>query len=146
MQAKEAELQQINKMLDDPNLTVTKFRQWKKQNEELMLEIQKLASQKASKGDKDAVRAQDTPTKEVALETVATEPAAAAAKGAYGLSLSDGEQLVDAELSDIFPEIPPGALSPDVGLELDFSLGSLGESINKHLSENAGTVENSFYI
>ncbi|XP_013870826.1 connector enhancer of kinase suppressor of ras 1 isoform X2 [Austrofundulus limnaeus] len=146
LKAKEAELQQINKMLDDPHLTVTKFRLWKKQNEELMLEIQKLASQKAPAGDKDVAPAQDTPAKEVALETVATEPATAEAEGAYGLSLSDGEQLVDAELSDIFPEIPSRSLSPDADLELDFSLGSLGESINKHLSENAGSVEHSFYI
>lgn len=108
-----------------------------------MLEIQKLASQKAS----DAP-AQGTPAVKVALETVAKEPAAAETEGAYGLSLSEGEQLVDAELSelDVFLEIPPGSPSPASSLELDLSLGSLVDSINKQLSENAGAVEHSFYI
>ncbi|XP_037551256.1 connector enhancer of kinase suppressor of ras 1 [Nematolebias whitei] len=143
LKAKEAELQQVNKILDDPNLTASRFRQWKEQNEELMLEIQKLVSQKAS-----AAPEQGTPAVKVALETVAKEPAAAETEGAYGLSLSEGEQLVDAELSelDVFLEIPPGSPSPASSLELDLSLGSLVDSINKQLSENAGAVESSFYI
>lgn len=112
-----------------------------------MLEIQKLASLKASKGGEDVAPVQGAPAETVASETVAKEPAAAETEGAYGLSLSlsEGEQLVDAELSelDVFLEIPP---SPASSLELDLSLGSLVDSINKQLSENAGAVEHSFYI
>ncbi|XP_017271857.1 connector enhancer of kinase suppressor of ras 1 isoform X2 [Kryptolebias marmoratus] len=142
LKSKEAELQQLNKILSDPNLTASKYRQWKEQNEELSLEIQKLASHRASEGGEGVAPAQDTPAEAVALETVAKEPAAAETEGAYGLSLSDGEQLVDAEPEDVFLDIPPGSPSPD----LDLCLGSLQESINKHLSENAGAVEHSFYI
>uniref|UniRef100_A0A3Q4IGL7 Connector enhancer of kinase suppressor of Ras 1 n=1 Tax=Neolamprologus brichardi TaxID=32507 RepID=A0A3Q4IGL7_NEOBR len=111
LKAKEAELQQINKILGDSDLTPSKYRQWKKNNEELFKEIEKLVSLKASKAG-DRAPEQVTPTEEVALETVAKETAAAEAEGAYRLSLSDGEQLVDAEPSDVLLEMSQLSHSP----------------------------------
>ncbi|XP_078133247.1 connector enhancer of kinase suppressor of ras 1 isoform X3 [Sander vitreus] len=146
LKAKELEMLQINKILEDSDLSASKYRQWKKQNEELVQEIEKLATLKTSKGVDDA-SAQDKPAKEVALETVAKKTAISETEGAYRLSLSDGEQLVDAEPSDVLLEIPPG--SPGNSPLLELSLGSLQDSINKQLSEMAETgeaVENYFYI
>ncbi|XP_039641074.1 connector enhancer of kinase suppressor of ras 1 isoform X6 [Perca fluviatilis] len=146
LKAKELELLQINKILEDSDLSASKYRQWKKQNEELVQEIEKLATLKTSKGVDD-VAVQDKPAKEVALETVAKKTATSETEGAYRLSLSDGEQLVDAEPSDVLLEIPPG--SPGNSPLLELSLGSLQDSINKQLSEMAETgeaVENYFYI
>lgn len=148
LQAKEAELQQINKLLEDSDLSASKYRQWKDHNEELVQEIEKQATLKASKGGDDAA-VQDTPTEKVALETVAKETATAETKGAYRLSLSDGEQLVDAELSDVLLEIPPGSPTTETSPVLELSLGSLQESINKQLSEmveSGEAAENYFYI
>lgn len=137
MQAKEAELLQINKVLEDSNLTPSKYRQWRQQNEELVLEIDKQCPPKASKGgDKAAVP--DAPARQVSLETVAVETATTLTEGAYRLSLSEGEQLVDAE-PDPVPELPRGSPSPGSSPVLDLTLGSLQESINKELGE-------SFYI
>ncbi|XP_026195773.1 connector enhancer of kinase suppressor of ras 1 isoform X2 [Anabas testudineus] len=148
LKAKEAELQQINKVLEESDLTASKYRQWKEQNEELLADIEKLYALKTSKaGDKAAV--QGTSTEEVALETAAMETANTETEGAYRLSLSDGEQLVDAELSDVFVDVPPGSPSPGSSPVLELSLGSLQDSINKQLSEMAesGTsVDNYFYI
>ncbi|XP_067336535.1 connector enhancer of kinase suppressor of ras 1 isoform X2 [Channa argus] len=147
LKAKEAELHQINKILEDSNLTASKYRQWKEQNEELCQEIEKLRALKTSDGGNNVV-AKDTPAEEVALETVAKETAATETEGAYRLSLSDGEQLVDAEPSDVLLEIPQGSLGLDSPV-LEFSLGSLQDSINKQLSEMAGAgdaAENYFYI
>uniref|UniRef100_A0A3Q3EFY5 Connector enhancer of kinase suppressor of Ras 1 n=1 Tax=Labrus bergylta TaxID=56723 RepID=A0A3Q3EFY5_9LABR len=132
LKAKEAELLQINKLLEESSLTPSKYRQWKESNEELIQEIERVVSLKAAK-EKDGGAAQGTPAEEVASETVATETAA---EGAYRLSLSDGEQLVDAEPADGSPV-------------LELSLGSLQESINKQLSEMAESgeaTENYFYI
>lgn len=148
LQAKEAELLQINKVLEDSDLTASKYRQWKENNEELVQEIERVATLKASKGGDDAA-AQDTPTEEVALETVTKETAVTETEGAYGLSLSDGEQLVDAEPSDVLLEIPPGSPGTESSPVLELSLGSLQESINKQLSEMAQSgeaAENYFYI
>uniref|UniRef100_A0A8D3BD95 Connector enhancer of kinase suppressor of Ras 1 n=1 Tax=Scophthalmus maximus TaxID=52904 RepID=A0A8D3BD95_SCOMX len=149
LKAKEAELQQINKILDDSSLTASRYRQWKEQNEELVQEIEKLTTLKASKGGDDAP-VQDVPAAaEVALETVSTETAAAETEGAYRLSLSEGEQLVDAEPSDVLLEIPPGSPSTDTSSELELSLGSLQDSINQQLSElveSGEAAENYFYI
>ncbi|XP_030615006.1 connector enhancer of kinase suppressor of ras 1 isoform X2 [Archocentrus centrarchus] len=144
LKAKEAELQQINRILDDSDLTASKYRQWKENNEELIQEIEKLAALKASKAG-DQAPVQDTPTEEVALETVAKETATAETEGAYRLSLSDGEQLVDAQPSDVLLEIPQASPSP----VLEFSLGSLQDSINRQLSEMAqsgDSAENYFFI
>lgn len=148
LQAKEAELQQINKLLEDSELTASKYRQWKDHNEELVQEIERQAILKSSKGE-DGAMVQDTLPKKVALETVTKETAAAETKGAYRLSLSDGEQLVDAELSDVLLEIPQGSPTTEISPVLELSLGSLQESINKQLSEmvESGEVaENYFYI
>uniref|UniRef100_A0A3B4WSJ5 Connector enhancer of kinase suppressor of Ras 1 n=1 Tax=Seriola lalandi dorsalis TaxID=1841481 RepID=A0A3B4WSJ5_SERLL len=148
LKAKEAELQQINKILEDSDLTASKYRQWKEQNEELIQEIEKLTALKASKGEDDAAT-QDTPAAEVALETVAKETATADTEGAYRLSLSDGEQLVDAEPSDVLLEIPQGSPDTETSPVLELSLGSLQDSINKQLSEMAESgeaAENYFYI
>lgn len=148
LKAKEAELQQINKILEESDLTASKYRQWKDHNEELVQEIERLARLRASKGGDDAA-AQDTPAEKVALETVAKETATAETKGAYRLSLSDGEQLVDAELSDVLLEIPQGSPTTESSPVLELSLGSLQESINKQLSEmveSGEAAENYFYI
>ncbi|TMS20974.1 CNK3/IPCEF1 fusion protein [Larimichthys crocea] len=147
LKAKEAELLQINKILEDSDLTASKYRQWKENNEELVHEIDRLAALKASEGRDDAA-VQDTPAEEVASETVAKETAIAETEGAYRLSLSDGEQLVDAEPSDVLLEIQ-GSPSLEASPMLELSLGSLQESINKQLSEmvESGEVtENYFYI
>ena len=176
LQAKEAELQQINKVLEDSSLTASKYRQWKHQNEEIVLEIEKLTTLGSSKGGDDAA-VQREPAEEVALETVATETAATETadtetaasetadtetaatetadtetadtetRGAY--SLSEGEQLVDAEASDVLLEIPPESPSTDTSSVLELSLGSLQDSINQELSElmdSGEAAENYFYI
>nr|XP_046269650.1 connector enhancer of kinase suppressor of ras 1 isoform X2 [Scatophagus argus] len=140
LKAKEAELLQINKILEDSDLTASKYRQWKEHNEELVHEIERVA---ASKGG-DGAAVQDPPTKEVALETASAET-----EGAYRLSLSDGEQLVDAEPSDVLLEIPQGSPTTEASPVLELSLGSLHESIKKQLSEMAESgeaSENCFYI
>ncbi|XP_029973176.1 connector enhancer of kinase suppressor of ras 1 [Salarias fasciatus] len=145
LKAKEAELQQINKLLDESQLTASRYRLWKESNEELVQEIERLTALKASKAA-DGGSPQDTPTEEVALETVAKETAAAETGSAYRLSLSDGEQLVDAELSSVSQQASPSA---ETGPELELSLGSLQESINQQLSEMAESgdgSENYFYI
>ncbi|XP_073338830.1 connector enhancer of kinase suppressor of ras 1 [Pagrus major] len=147
LKAKEAELLQINKMLEDSDLTASKYRQWKEHHEELVQEIDRAAAVKASKEGLDEASAQDTPTEEVATETVAKETATAETEGAYRLSLSDGEQLVDAEPSDVLLEIPQGSLSTESSPVLELSLGSLQESINKQLSEmvESGEVSESYF-
>ncbi|XP_031703468.1 connector enhancer of kinase suppressor of ras 1 isoform X1 [Anarrhichthys ocellatus] len=146
LKAKEVELLQLNKLLEDSDLSASKYRQWKEQNEELVQEIERLSAVKASEGP-DSAAVQDTPTEEVALETVVKETATAKSEGAYRMSLSDGEQLVDAEPSDVLLEIPQGSLSTSPVLEL--SLGSLQDSINEQLSEmveSGEPAENYFYI
>lgn len=80
-QAKEAELQLIDKLLEDSSLTPMKYRQWKQHNEDLYQEIEKIAKEKK--------RTQTTPQ---------AKPATPDDDGARRLSLSDGEQLVDPEL------------------------------------------------
>nr|XP_020446390.1 connector enhancer of kinase suppressor of ras 1-like isoform X2 [Monopterus albus] len=148
LKAKEAELQQIDKILEDSELTASKYRQWKEQNEDLVQEIEKLAAPKTSKGGDEAV-VQDPPAEEIALETVAKETATTETEGAYRLSLSRGEQLVDPEPSPILMEIPQGPSITESSPALDLSLGSLQDSINKELSEMAmsGEInENYFYI
>ncbi|KAF7704761.1 connector enhancer of kinase suppressor of ras 1 isoform X1 [Silurus meridionalis] len=84
LKAKEAELQIINKLLEDSGLTPQTFRQWKQLNEDLYQEIEKIAVEKN----------RDQLNPEVRSSTADDD-------GACRLSLSDGEQLVDAEfLSD----------------------------------------------
>ncbi|XP_061103200.1 connector enhancer of kinase suppressor of ras 1 isoform X2 [Conger conger] len=82
LKAKEVELQLINRVLEDPALTSSKFCDWKETNEHLLQEIERLAAERASSA-----------TRAVATETGAKGDEAA------GLRLSVGEQLVDAELS-----------------------------------------------
>ncbi|KAL4624164.1 connector enhancer of kinase suppressor of ras 1 isoform X1 [Arapaima gigas] len=84
--AKEAELQVINKILEETSLTSEKFRQWKEQNEDLYQEIERLAVEKTQ--EQTQVLGE-----EVARETGAVKDSVG------GVSLSDGEQLVDAEES-----------------------------------------------
>ncbi|XP_034163946.2 connector enhancer of kinase suppressor of ras 1 isoform X1 [Pangasianodon hypophthalmus] len=81
LKAKEAELQLIDKLLEDSSLTPLKFRQWKQNNDDLYQEIEKIATEKKHN--------QTTPQ---------VKTATADDDGACRLSLSDGEQLVDAEL------------------------------------------------
>ncbi|XP_053289801.1 connector enhancer of kinase suppressor of ras 1 [Pleuronectes platessa] len=168
LKAKEAELQQINKVLEDSGLTASKYRQWKHQNEAIVQEIEKLTTLGSSKSGVDA-GGQHVPAEEVALDTVAMETAAtempsvetvdtetvdtetvdAETKSAYRLSLSEGEQLVDAEASDVLLEIPPDSPSTDTSSVLELSLGSLQDSINQQLTElmdSGEAAENYFYI
>ena len=146
LQAKEVELLHINKLLEESDLSASTYRQWKENNEELVKEIERLAAHKSSEGAEGTTE-QDTPIEEVALETVDKETTSSETEGAYRLSLSDGEQLVDAETSDVLLEIPLGSPSPSSVLEL--SLGSLQDSINEKLSEmveSGEAAENYFYI
>lgn len=144
-QAKEAELLQINKILEESDLTASKYQQWKEHNEELFQEIERAAKVKASKAESSSP-VQDMPPEEIPTTEVAP---AAETEGAYRLSLSDGEQLVDAEPSDVHLEIPQAPPSPDSSPLLELSLGSLQDSINKELNEmgvSGNTAENYFYI
>lgn len=85
LQAKEVELQLIDKVLEDSALTSLKFRQWKEANEHLLQEIERLTADRACA---------------IAPETGAKgDDAGAKGDDAAGLRLSFGEQLVDAELS-----------------------------------------------
>lgn len=129
--------------MEDSDLTASKYRQWKEHNEELVHEINRVTTLKASDGG-DGTTVQDALNEKVALETAPTDT-----EGAYRLSLSDGEQLVDAEPSDVLPEIPQGSSSFDMNPALELSLGSLQDSINAELSEMAlsgEAAENYFYI
>nr|XP_029544473.1 connector enhancer of kinase suppressor of ras 1-like [Oncorhynchus nerka] len=86
---KEAELQLINKVLEDSELTSQKYCQWKEHNKDLHLEIEKLAVQWA--------KTKDTPPGSSSGEMV--EVVAVETEAACGLSLGDGEMLVDEEPS-----------------------------------------------
>ncbi|XP_056624665.1 connector enhancer of kinase suppressor of ras 1 isoform X2 [Triplophysa dalaica] len=79
LKAKEAELLLINKILKDSELTPQNFREWKQCNEELLQDIEK--------GKK-------------AIAMPSTETVSRSDDEAKGLNFSDGEQLVDAEISD----------------------------------------------
>ncbi|XP_072313969.1 connector enhancer of kinase suppressor of ras 1 [Eucyclogobius newberryi] len=148
LKAKEAELLQLNKVLDESNFSVAKYRSWKQHNEELLKEIQKLAAQRHFTD----VPNKATSSTEVAMETMAaTAPAQTEEwmeeeeRGASRLMLSTGEQLVDAEAEG------SGGSSPDpldTSPKLEVNLGSLQESINQELSEMAetGETEHYFYI
>ncbi|XP_068194198.1 connector enhancer of kinase suppressor of ras 1 isoform X2 [Antennarius striatus] len=140
LKAKEAELMQINKILEDSDLTALKFRQWREQNEELIQDIDRMTAVKASKGADDTA-VPDTPTEEIALVSPSSET-----EGAYRLSLSDGEELVDAEPSDVHVEIPQVTTSGEGSPVFEFSLGSLQESINRELNETTGGKEASDYF
>ncbi|XP_045570195.1 connector enhancer of kinase suppressor of ras 1 isoform X2 [Salmo salar] len=90
---KEAELQLINKVLEDSELTSQKYCQWKEHNKDLHLEIEKLAVQRA----KALAKTKDTPPGSSSGEM--GEAVAVETEAAYGLSLGYGEMLVDAEPS-----------------------------------------------
>lgn len=142
LKAKEAELLQINKILEDSDLTASKYRQWKEQNEVLVQEIDRVAVIEASKGA-DGAAVQDTPTEEIAL---ATPTSADETEGAYRLSLSDGEELVDAESSDVHLEISQIPASTETSPVFDFSLGSLQDAIKQELSETTESSEPADYF
>ncbi|KAG5856088.1 hypothetical protein ANANG_G00004270 [Anguilla anguilla] len=91
LKAKEVELQLINKVLEDSALTSLKFREWKESNEHLLQEIDRLAAERG--GRRPPGHSRSRPADAVAAET------GAEGGDASGLRLSDGEQLVDAELS-----------------------------------------------
>ncbi|KAK7919039.1 hypothetical protein WMY93_010323 [Mugilogobius chulae] len=144
LKAKETELLQINKLLDESDFSAAKYRTWKQHNEELLKEIEKLAAQRQS----TAGPKKTTSSQEVAIETVATaaeeEVGEQLEERAYQLMLSDGEQLVDAEPEDVDLSPVPADTSP----KLELNLGSLQDSINQELSEMAetGETEHYFYI
>ncbi|XP_060790751.1 connector enhancer of kinase suppressor of ras 1 isoform X2 [Neoarius graeffei] len=91
LKAKEAELQILDKLLEDSSLTPLKFRQWKEHNEDLYQEIEKSVTERK--------RTQTTPQVKTATGD----------DGARRLSLSDGEQLVDAELPSNGDSAPDSA-------------------------------------
>lgn len=150
-QAKEAELLQINKLLEDSDLTAAKYHQWKEHNEELVREIEKAARAKAS-GEEDHSPARDTPPPSPPSPAVAATdagPPTPETGGAYRLNLSEGEQLVDAELSEVLLDSPKASSSPNSSPVLELSIGSLQDSISKELSELGvcgDGAENYFYI
>ncbi|KAG7265767.1 hypothetical protein CRUP_014517 [Coryphaenoides rupestris] len=186
LKAKEAELQLMNKILEDPDLTPTKFRRWKETNEELCQEIEKLALLRGSPapgapttttGDPDDNDADDGSVEprrsrrgtccrgngrrgDRRQRHPGDGGRCGAAAAMCGLSLSDGEQLVDAEPADVLLEIddpgsPAAAASDDLGFftpTMELSLGSLQESIRRELSEmevlpgGDGGAEKYFYI
>lgn len=114
-QAKEAELQIIDKLLEDSSLTPQTFRQWKEHNEDLYQEIEKLATQKK-------------PRNQTAQHV---KPSSADDDGACRLSLSDGEQLVDAELPS------DGDSTPNFGREnLAGRTDPRGQRADSSYSEN----------
>lgn len=120
---------------------MSKFRQWKEQNEELVQEIERVASLKASKD-------RETTAENWLVGELPSEAGEAKTEGAYSLSLSDGEQLVDAEPSDVLLEMGSSP-SLDTSPVLELSLGSLEESINKELSDMAvsgNSTKNYFFI
>ncbi|XP_072103095.1 connector enhancer of kinase suppressor of ras 1 isoform X1 [Mobula birostris] len=70
LKAKIVDLQSINKILDDPNLTAAKFRHWKEENQELLADIQKVP-RLAKKGPK--AKSEDLSTPETDLQLGPTE-------------------------------------------------------------------------
>uniref|UniRef100_A0A674A2N9 Connector enhancer of kinase suppressor of Ras 1 n=1 Tax=Salmo trutta TaxID=8032 RepID=A0A674A2N9_SALTR len=133
---KEAELQVINKVLEDSDLTSQKYRQWKEHNEDLQLVIEKLA-RAGHKEDQDTPP-EASPGKQVAVET----------GGVCGLSLSDGEMLVDAEPLLSSPVKNVG----DLDVEPQSEHSSTAESSTDKQSSNTADVasqaspDNYFYI
>uniref|UniRef100_A0AAZ3R7I3 Connector enhancer of kinase suppressor of Ras 1 n=1 Tax=Oncorhynchus tshawytscha TaxID=74940 RepID=A0AAZ3R7I3_ONCTS len=120
---KEAELQLINKVLEDSDLTSQKYRHWKEHNEDLHLVIEKLAVQRA--------------------KAVATTGGCVC-----GLSLSDGEMLVDAEPLLSGPVKNVG----DLDVEPQSEQSSTAESSTDQQSSNTADIasqaspDNYFYI
>ncbi|XP_031644281.1 CNK3/IPCEF1 fusion protein isoform X4 [Oncorhynchus kisutch] len=144
---KEAELQLINKVLEDSDLTSQKYRQWKEHNEDLHLVIEKLAVQRAKavatarvghKEDQDTPP-EPSPGKQVAVETGGC---------VFGLSLSDGEMLVDAEPLLSGPVKNVG----DLDVEPQSEHSSTAESSTDQQSSNTADIasqaspDNYFYI
>ena len=138
--AKEAELQLINRILDDSDLTARKFREWKQCNEELLLEIERLSAEK----ERARTAKEEAETAEVAAEAEqgsdhrgvghATETqvddvtVSEGQSGAFGLRLSLGEELVDAEL--------PGSLDTTTTSETSVSVDPLNLSSTSVFSDN----------
>ncbi|KAL0969592.1 hypothetical protein UPYG_G00229530 [Umbra pygmaea] len=141
---KETELQLINKVLDDPELTPLKYHQWKEQNKDLHLEIEKLAAQRAKAvamattgaGPRNGQGSPTGPSPGEMRKTVAVET-----EGAYGLSLSDGEMLVDSE-SPLFRAEKSAKSDSDV--ESQFEHAAPSESHPPQASP--ASLENYFYI
>lgn len=143
-QAKEAELQLINRILDDSDLTADKFREWKQCNEELFLEIERLAVEKERAAREEAQAAELVTTATEAtehqgdgsgVETVGGDSITVddGEGGAFGLRLSLGEELVDSE--------PPSAVTtaPDSS-QTELSVDPL------NLSSASASSESYFYI
>ncbi|XP_031435748.1 connector enhancer of kinase suppressor of ras 1 isoform X2 [Clupea harengus] len=140
LKAKEAELQLINRILDDSDLTARKFREWKQCNEELLLEIERLSAEK----ERARTAKEEAETAEVAAEAEqgsdhrgvghATETqvddvtVSEGQSGAFGLRLSLGEELVDAEL--------PGSLDTTTTSETSVSVDPLNLSSTSVFSDN----------
>ncbi|XP_051892320.1 connector enhancer of kinase suppressor of ras 1 isoform X2 [Pristis pectinata] len=66
LKAKIVDLQSINKILDDPNLTAAKYRIWKEENQELLADIQRV-QQLAKKEEKAKAEHQSIPEPDLQL-------------------------------------------------------------------------------
>ncbi|XP_051502389.1 connector enhancer of kinase suppressor of ras 2-like [Myxocyprinus asiaticus] len=116
LKAKEAELHLVNKILEDSTFSAQKFREWKQFNEELFQDIEKLANERENKQ----------------IASPKTETVSTGVDEASGMSLSDGEQLVDAELTD------DGGTTPvDATVQMQTHTTGMGD---------ATPTENYFYI
>ncbi|XP_052001156.1 CNK3/IPCEF1 fusion protein-like isoform X2 [Xyrauchen texanus] len=116
LKAKEAELHLINKILDDSKFSPQKFREWKEFNEELLQDIENLAHVRVKKQ----------------IASPRTESVSTGDDEASRPSLSDGEQLVDAELTD------DGATTPtDATVQMQTHTTGMGD---------AAPTESYFYI
>ncbi|KAA0711195.1 Connector enhancer of kinase suppressor of ras 1 [Triplophysa tibetana] len=111
LKAKEAELLLINKILEDSELTAQNFREWKQCNEELLQDIEK---------------------EEKPIAMPSTETLSRGDDEARGVNFSDGEQLVDAEISD-----DGGSTSKDATVFLQTHSTDMDNTI---------PMENYFYI
>ncbi|XP_052009979.1 connector enhancer of kinase suppressor of ras 1-like isoform X2 [Xyrauchen texanus] len=116
LKAKEAELHLVNKILEDSTFSPQKFREWKQFNEELLQDIEKLANERQNKQ----------------IASPKTESVSTGDDEASRMSLSEGEQLVDAELTD------DGGTTPvDATVQVQTHTTGMGD---------ATPTENYFYI
>ncbi|XP_041096512.1 interactor protein for cytohesin exchange factors 1-like [Polyodon spathula] len=115
LKAKEAELHVINKILDNPELTSQKYREWKVKNEDLCNEIAKLAKAKASfRGDQPASLCSSESGMDEELPSPATDSEfmVPGVDILAGYRIGQGESLVDDQLPSQGLERSPQAVMP----------------------------------
>ncbi|KAG2460682.1 CNKR1 kinase, partial [Polypterus senegalus] len=92
LKAKELELQVLNKILDDPELTAQKFRLWKGKHEELFSEIEKMEKAKLP-GHKESIASKCSSTSSTESDLLSPAHNSVPALPA----VDQGEMLVDSE-------------------------------------------------